>query len=324
MFSTTEISNMVSHWFPAAKKVGKVHEDTTEFFSVDYGDVILLGQDAYLVHHNAKEGRFGLDDEVKYWVKHAIDLKTGQRKIIKLEFFEKFDAKIGGFTFQCFRSPRKEARILNLVSAHPHFMHGHHVKDSAGNIVRVIDHIYGKSLHSYIQGLSMSHEEYFSDHFPTILKNYITCVEAIAFLHQNNEKHGDIRRDHILLDREADCYRWIDFDYTYRHKENIYSYDLFGLGNILTFLVGKGDVLLQDLKKIDFSGLNDMEQKDMNIVFKNRVANLKKVYPYIPERLNRILLHFSLKTEIFYDRTSQLLDDLKEAADLHSGLEKEA
>jgi hypothetical protein len=28
-------------------------------------------------------------------------------------------------------------------------------------------------------------------------------------------------------------------------------------------------------------------------VFHNRVANLKKIYPYIPENLNRVLIHFS-------------------------------
>ena len=38
--------------------------------------------------------------------------------------------------------------------------------------------------------------------------------------------------------------------------------------------------------------LNRLSEDDVNIVFHNRVANLKKVYPYIPDSLNRVLMHF--------------------------------
>ncbi len=53
----------------------------------------------------------------------------------------------------------------------------------------------------------------------------------------------------------------------------------------------------------------------MNIIFNNRVVNLKKVYPYVPDELNLILLHFSMAADIFYDNTDQLLHDLREARD---------
>ena len=56
----------------------------------------------------------------------------------------------------------------------------------------------------------------------------------------------------------------------------MYSYDLFGLGNILIFIAGMGDVLLTDLKKNKPAVLDTLEDKDLNIVFHNRVANLKK------------------------------------------------
>ena len=51
----------------------------------------------------------------------------------------------------------------------------------------------------------------------------------------------------------------------------------------------------------------------MNIIFNNRVVNLKKVYPYVPAELNNILLHFSMAADTFYDNTDQLLNDLHEA-----------
>ena len=47
-------------------------------------------------------------------------------------------------------------------------------------------------------------------------------------------------------------------------------------------------------------------------MFHNRVANLKKIYPYIPENLNRVLMHFSKGANWFYENTVQLLDDLGE------------
>jgi hypothetical protein len=46
-------------------------------------------------------------------------------------------------------------------------------------------------------------------------------------------------------------------------------------------------------------------------VFNNRVANLKKIYPYIPDALNRILMHFSKGANWFYENTVQLLQDLE-------------
>jgi serine/threonine protein kinase len=277
---------------------------------VEYDDVVILDGVPYLIRHNAKELRFGLDDEEKFWVKRAIDLESGGRKIIKLVFYEKFTAIVGDIHFECFRSPRKEARILELVKGHKNFMHGKAVSDEKGNLIRVLDYIRGKSLHRIIGSFEMDHETYVYEKLPGILEQYVECIRAIGFLHEQGEKHGDIRRDHILVDTETGCFRWIDFDYNYRHRENIYGYDLFGLGNILVFLVGKGDVLVRDLEKGGNPAFPRLDLGDVNIVFHNRVVNLQKVYPYIPNALNRVLMHFSRNAKWFYERTDQLLEDL--------------
>jgi len=308
------LRKITAPWIPPYKipRRFRIHTDTTDFFKVEYNDVVVLDGNPYLVRHNAREGRFGLDDEVKFWVKHAIDLNQGTRKIIKLVFYEKFLTRIGGIEFECFRSPKKEARILYLVSGHKNFMHGHSIHDEKGNTVRVIDFIKGKPLYNYIENKNLEHEVYFYDQFPVILDHFMQCVQAIRFLHDHGEKHGDIRRDHILIDRKSGSYRWIDFDFNYRHRENIFGYDLFGLGNVLIFLVGMGDVLLLNLRKQSHPVLYKLNVGDVNIVFNNRVANLKKIYPYIPELLNRILMHFSKGANWFYENTTQLLDDLGE------------
>jgi hypothetical protein len=313
--SREDIHEMASRWTarpPEASQL-RIVTDTSDFFRLETGDVLLLGGNPYLMRSSVREARFGLDDEVKHWVKRAIDLVTGQMKIVKLVFYEQFTATIGGIVFECFRSPRKEARILELVNDHPNFMHGLTVPDDHGNLVRVMDYIFGDSLAGRVADIDQDHEAYFFETLPGILVNFLSCVEAVRFLHEHGEKHGDIRRDHILIDADSGHYRWIDFDYNYRHRENIYGYDLFGLGNVLIYLVGKGDVLLPDLRRLDPSVLSRLADEDLNIVFHNRVANLNKVFPYIPDSLNRVLLHFSRGANWFYEHTTQLIEDLQQA-----------
>ena len=313
-FSQNDLREMTARWLPPHKvpKRFRIHRDTTEFFRVEYDDVVFLGGKIYLIRHNAKELRFGLEDEVKFWVKRAIDLTNGSLKILKLVFREQFVTRIGDIEFECLRSPTKEARILDLVADSHSFMHGFSVKDDRGNLVRVLDFIKGEPLSLHVQSLDMDHETYFHHSFPQVLDQFMECIRAIYFLHQHGEKHGDIRRDHILVDSDSGHYRWIDFDINYRHRENIYGYDLFGLGNVLVFLVGKGDLLLRDLKHQGHSVLGLLHESDLNMVFSNRVVNLKKIYPYIPDSLNRVLMHFSKGTTWFYENTAQLLEDLEE------------
>lgn len=288
----------------------RVVTDTTDFFRVDYGDVVVLGERPYLVGHNAKEGRFGLDEEVKHWVKRAVDLTDGSRKVIKLVFHERFTARVGGIAFECFRSPRKEARILELVRGRANFMQGFSVADENGNLVRVLDFIKGDTLYKHLRALDLGHEEYFHGPMPEVLDGFLECARGVRFLHEHGEKHGDIRGDHIIIDASDGRFRWIDFDYNYRHVENIYGYDLFGLGNVLAYVVGKGDVLARSLAG---EGGPELTSGDLNIVFKNRVVNLKKVYPYIPESLNRVLMHFSSEAKRFYEHTREFLEDLGNA-----------
>jgi len=314
VFSRSELEDII------AEKLGRdrvpkrfrVHVDTSDFFRVDYDDVAILGGRPYLIKNCEREGRFGLDDEPKYWVKRAIDLNDGKTKIIKLVFHEEIDARVGDLVFKCVRSPGKEAAILEMVAGHKNFMQGTSVRDAAGNIVRILDFIRGKRLDDLITGQCENHEEFFYRHLPGYLAIYRGMIEAIGFLHDRGQKHGDIRRDHILFDRNTGDYRWIDFDYDYYHEANMFGYDLFGLGNILIFLVGGGDITVQQLRAAKSPALEKILPADMNIIFNNRVANIQKIYPYVPEALNYILLHFSHGANLYYDNTGQLLEDLAE------------
>jgi hypothetical protein len=316
-FSHAELRERIAHWLGTDRvpKQLNVITDTTDFYKVDYDDVVILGGRPYLIRNNEREGRFGIDDQQKFWVKRSRDLIDGSVKIIKLVFHERFQATVGEIVFDCFRSPKKEARILDITKGHKRFMQGFSLRDSSGNIIRIIDYIKGKTLADSILQYGKDHDDYFHNYFPSVFAEYIELAEAIRFLHQHGEKHGDIRRDHIIREQETGNSRWIDFDFNYLHKENMFGYDLFGLGNILVYLAGRGDVTTQRLRDSGSPVFNRITSSDVNIIFNNRVVNLKKVYPYVPDELNLILLHFAVSANIFYENTDQLLNDLHEARD---------
>jgi hypothetical protein len=293
----------------------RVITDTSNFMQVEYGDVAVLAERPYLIRNNEREGRFGLDDEPKYWVKRSIDLITGETKVIKLGFLEEFQSHVGPMTFNFFRSPGKEAAVLDLVRGDSRFMQGFSVPDKVGNTVRIIDYIIGKTLPESVLTLGSDHEDYFGTHFPGLYRAFIEIVEAIRFLHEQGEKHGDIRRDHILVEKGSGRWRWIDFDFTYHDVPNPYRYDLFGLGNVLVFLAGRGDVTRHDLKASGSGLLSSLSEDDMNVIFRNRVVNLKKVYDCIPSGLNRIMMHFSVGAPYYYETADELLEDLYDVLD---------
>ncbi len=315
LFSEIELREMIARWVEPAKvpRIPRVVTDTSDFFKVEYDDVVILEGRPYFVRNYEREGRFGIDDEPKFWVRRAIDLADGSTKIIKMVFHEEFSARVGDITFKCVRSPLKEASILDMVRGHPNFMQGFSVKDSAGNIIRVVNYIRGATLADHVLTLGKNHEDYFYNHFPSVLDDFIDLTRAIKFLHDRGQKHGDIRRDHAIREKSTGVCQWIDFDFNYLHKENIFGYDLFGLGNILIYLAGRGDMTIQRMKEEGVRVIRGLTTDDMNIIFNNRLANLKKVYPYIPDAMNITLRHFSAGANIFYDHIDQLIGDMQEA-----------
>ena len=158
--------------------------------------------------------------------------------------------------------------------------------------------------------LGRNHEDYFYNYFPAVLDEFIELAKAIKFLHDNGEKHGDIRRDHIIKEKNTGVCRWIDFDFNYLHKENLAGYDLFGLGNVIVYLAGRGDVITRDLKEKDPLAYQQLTDEDLNIIFSSRVVNLRKVYPYVSDDFNHILLHFSSGANVFYENVGEFLQDI--------------
>ncbi len=290
----------------------RLFTDTTNFFGIDYGDIVEVGGKRYIIKGHEREERFGLD-EPKFWVKKAIDAETGERKIIKLSFFENFETNFGGLKIPCFRHPEKEGDVLDLVGDHPHFMHGNAYNDTKGNNVRILDIVHGKNLFLYIGALNIGHEEYFHTVFPAVLAKLIKAFESLKLLHQNGYRHGDVRNDHIIIEKETGNYVWIDFDYDYESMENPFSLDLMGIGNILLYTIGKGfhnlnekangNLIYKDL-------INRVVPEDFSVLHKWRFMNLQKLYPYIPTELNNILLHFTSGSEVYYESVDEILGDL--------------
>jgi serine/threonine protein kinase len=291
---------------------GRQFTDTSDFFAIDYGDEILIGGKRYIVKGFARESRFGLEDP-KFWVKRATDIETGERKFIKLAFLESFVTSIGGVRIKCFRNPEKEGKILELVKNHPSFMHGEAHSDADGNVVRILNVVHGPNFFNYIDRFKMKYEDYFHKILPGILKKLVPAFEAIRFLHINGFKHGDIRNDHIIVNSDNGAYVWIDFDYDYEATENPYGLDIFGLGNILIYTIGRGFHnfhMISSDERIYGDLIHHIEPKDFSILEKWRFINLRKLYPVIPKTLNDILMHFSQGAHVYYEAVDELLEDL--------------
>ncbi len=288
--------------------------DPIDFFSIDAGDEIEVGERRFLITGHERERRFGIEDP-KFWVKRAVDVKTRERKILKFAFFESFMTSLGGVKIRCFRNPDKEARILEIMKGHPLFMQGESYGSSDGNL-RILDIVHGTNFFVKLFSFRMSHEEYVIEHLPFILKQLRRSFEAISELHRSGFRHGDIRNDHLIVEKTTGNFVWIDFDYDYDAPENPFSLDLFGMGNILLYAVGKGfhDLYTIASDRDTYGDLFDnLCADDFSILDKARLMNIKKVYPYIPDELNYILMHFSRGSPVFYETTEEFLDDFATA-----------
>ena len=149
---------------------------------------------------------------------------------------------------------------------------------------------------------------------PEIMHRLTGCMEAIAYLHDHDTCHGDIRNDHIIIDSQNDQYRWIDFDL----NQHVIDFDVWSMGNVLNYAVGQGinsfHVVMQD-EKVPDEVKNSLAREDGSAFYEYRVANLQKLYPYIPGSLNDILMHFAIKPCGHYANMVELLIDYQKMLD---------
>ena len=285
-------------------------EDTTEYMALDRDDVLGLDGEAFLVRLTEKEKRFGLAGEPKFWVKRVVSLTSGRTHIVKMVFEEVFRARVGPLEVICRRDPAKEARVLEQFRDDVRIMDGRSAHDCRGNLVRILDFIPGQDLINHLLPLAADHEAYFHATFPAVAAAVIGSLDAVAAVHAAGMTHGDIRNDHILVEDGTGAFRWIDFDVA----EDTPAYDVWSVGNVLHFVVGGGFVLFQEAiaRRPELAGR--FTDGDASVFFPNRVMNLRKVYPYVPDDLNRVLLRFAVGGPARYDRVDQIVADLAACA----------
>lgn len=286
-----------------------VWQDTSNYMAIERDHVVVLEDTPFLIRGNEREGRFGLDEQPKFWVKRAVDLNDGRVYVLKLPIEESFKVTVGSVEFLCARSAIKESKVLALVRGDSRFMQGRTLRDARNNPVRVIDFIRGNDLITQLDSLRVSHEEYCRSALSRILSKLTHSLAGLTLLHEAKLCHGDIRNDHLLVERDTLCFKWIDFDLDQGFK----AFDVWSVGNVLHFIVAKGFMTFRDAIETwpDLSA--KLARDDASVFFPHRVMNLGKIYPYLPERLNRVLLRFSAGAPTRYDRVSQITDDLREA-----------
>ena len=290
----------------------EVVTDTTQFTRIYRGQVIRLDGRNFWVRGDMYEPRFGMQDQPKFWVKRCYDLETGRLVITKLSYKEEFIKTLGTVDVPCYRSPRKEADVLDLVRGDLRFMQGESLLDEVGNLVRVIDFIHGKTLYAQVFDLTIDHDEYYYTDLPHILRKVADCCRAIQMLHDHDLYHGDIRNDHIIVDDKNGEYRWIDFDLC----QDFIGFDLWRLGNVLQYVIGKGLNPISGIRKSEGFAPDtvvSLSYEDCGAYYTYRVMNLRKIYPYISLKLNKILMRFSAGTVTRYENLAQMVNELDEA-----------
>lgn len=296
-----------------APRAPRVFTDTTEFMAIARGDVVSLEGRLFLVRGDMREGRFGLDEDPKFWVKSALCLETGAEKILKLVFHEEFRIRVGLLAIRCRRDPEKEAAVLDAVRGDRRFMQGETRRDEAGNPVRVIDFIRGGSLYDQVRAPGTDHREWCRARLPGVLARLLPAVEAIRDLHARGFRHGDVRNDHLIVDAETGEYRWIDFDL----EPDVPDFDVWSLGNVLLLAIGAGEHTFRAAAagRVGAPAPGTLlGPEDASAFFAHRVMNLRKLFPWVPSDLNDVLLHFSFGTDRFYETVEEILADLAPAA----------
>ncbi len=300
------------------RRAPRIWVDTSDFVNIDYGDIIHVDNRYLLVVGYTREGRFGVDEQPKQWVPKVYDLMSKERNIVKLVYHEQYTIRIGKLKVTCYRSPEKEAQVIELTRGDSRFMQGYATLDRADNLVRILDIINGRRLDKVVYEMGENHRDYFENYLGDIMGRFLVSVQAIGMLHENGLKHGDIRRDHIYVDRKDGHFSWIDFDYDFYLPERPFAMDLFGLGNVLLFLLGQTAFRPNAVLENPLLGekvFNRLVMEDLALIAQDRIFNLKKIYPYIPDILNDILLHFALGTDVMYDSVTEFYDDLATAVE---------
>lgn len=277
-----------------------IFTETSDLMRIIRGNVVSIGGKNYIVKGNMHESRFGINETPKYWVFDTIEMESGDRKILKTVFDEEFYAHISILKIRCYRHPDKESKVLNICRGDNRFMQGYTRLDEKGNNVRIIDYIQGNTIFNYIPMIEKPHEEYFHEDLGKILWNLLDSILAIQFLHLNGLCHGDIRNDHIIIEKDTGKYRWIDFDL----NQDVTDFDLWSLGNIISYAVGKGIVSLEQvMKSKNFSDdvKDSLSRDDCSAFYNYRIMDLQKVYPYIPDKLGDLLRHFTIRPIGFFN-----------------------
>lgn len=292
----------------------EVVTDTTEYMNIYRGQIIWLEGREFFVRGDVYEPRFGLEDQPKFWVKRAYDLDSGDLKIIKLEFLESFTVNVGPLRIRCYRSPDKEGEVLDFVRGDDRYMQGETLQDESGNKVRVIEFIKGDTLYDRINKMEIGHEEYYYSYMTPILRLLIPACEAIQSLHEQELCHGDIRNDHLLIDKDKGILRWIDFDLC----QNFHDFDVWSMGNVLQFVVGKSLTTFHEIRtsgRFSQATYDSLVSEDASAFYSYRLMNLKKIYPYVDDRLNAILMHFANDSPSYYESMFHLINDLSEVVE---------
>jgi hypothetical protein len=94
------------------------------------------------------------------------------------------------------------------------------------------------------------------------------------------------------------------------------AFDVWSFGNILQFVLGMGPTTFHQIHtggEFSSAVIASLKSTDAGAFHHHRLMNLKRIYPYISERLNAVLERFSMGADDYYWTVDELKRDLREA-----------
>lgn len=279
-----------------------------EFTQTGVGEVIEVDGVRYQVIAIPEERIYDELDAAHLFVRIVRTVGTREKRVLKvgptMDLADTDEPSI--------KSAVKESEILRLVQGNRGFVQGvGRVPTGCDFVLCDMEYMEGPTLPEWIKSMPQDHKTYYRDMFPFLAARFADAARALHELHEAGRisqseygYHGDMGQgDCLIYDQSRSTLRWFDLNLVLLGDRNGVAEDINELGKIFRFIVGKrlhtvGTFAQHPelypharVRPADFSreDLVDLGVDDLSLL---PVVNLGKLFPYISDEVNALLMQF--------------------------------
>lgn len=255
-----------------------------------------------------KDKQFNILEWLRTSTYRAEDLESGKSVVLK---FQGKGKKCSGY----------ERDFFAKVPSHDNIVRGYSLVDESGDILIVTEFTEGEKLQDYLSEFGVDHKRYFLESFPEILNNFMGAIRGVEHIVKNGF-YNEFAIYHIWIDKKTGRYILFDFDLPstelskLQALKDLESSTISNIGGSLCEIVAplgiyEYEAVHDEEMYFDELGITDADFNEYNLL-----VDLQKVYPYIPDELNKILLRFGRDASNPYTSISELYSDLESVVKL--------